>query len=242
MQIFRRILLLLLLHSYTCEAFFLVVHRTSNIVRYERKSGGQGFGKTTDDRPSRGATEPTAPPPAMDETVLTSSASSLIPPPLEKEEAIDDTRSPEERAAQVLREKYGLRTLGEQQVAAQQQNRQQEEQAKWAALQKKAATQETFDLFRVIPGPVLKGIDVFLKAGTAVCTLLFVSAGVLVTVEAWGKASGQELPPDFDAFIVSTVEPNFTPGLLVLLSFSVSWGIFAALQLGSQGASYKEDN
>jgi len=40
---------------------------------------------------------------------------------------------------------------------------------------------------------------------------------------------------------VNTIEPNFTTGLFVLLGFSVGLGVFAAAQLGSQGAQYKED-
>jgi hypothetical protein len=44
-----------------------------------------------------------------------------------------------------------------------------------------------------------------------------------------------------DSFIVTTIEPNFTPGLLVLLSFSIGLGLFSAAQLGSAGATYKED-
>ena len=93
----------------------------------------------------------------------------------------------------------------------------------------------------MLPAPVLVGIDLFLKAGTAICSVLFVMAGLFITAEAWSKASGDALPENLDAFIVNIVEPNFTPGLLVLLSFSVSLGAFAALQLGSQGATYKED-
>jgi hypothetical protein len=241
MALFQRTLLFLQLwmhlSSWNSDAF-VVPSRTSILRRsvgcLERKSG-QGFGKT-EDRPTP-RSESTQPSPARNEGGLPAS-------PFVKPDAVaeDDPRRPEERAAQVLREKYGLRTLGEQQVEAQQKTREKEEASQWNALQKKAAAkEESFDLFRVLPAPVLKGIDVVLKAGTAVCTLLFVSAGLLVTVEAWSKATGQELPAELDQFIVQTVEPNFTPGLLVLLSFSVSWGIFAALQLGSQGASYKED-
>lgn len=62
-----------------------------------------------------------------------------------------------------------------------------------------------------------------------------------ITVEAWSKTTKTALPESLDQFIVGTVEPNFTPGLLVLLGFSVSLGVFAAAQLGSQGAQYRED-
>jgi hypothetical protein len=154
--------------------------------------------------------------------------------------------NPEDRAKQVLRDKYGMKTLAEQQLDAQQLARRNEEQKKWAELKKKVATassnsDDEFDLFSVLPAPVLIGIDLFLKAGTTLCSVLFVASGVLIAAEAWSKASGDPLPSDWDDFIVRTIEPNFTPGLIVLLSFSVSLGIFASLQLGSRGASYKED-
>lgn len=134
-----------------------------------------------------------------------------------------------------------MKTMEEQQLDAKQLARRKEEQKKWAELKKKAELNQELDLFSMLPGPVLIGIDRFLKAGTAVCSVLFVLAGMFITVEAWSKTSGEALPPNLDAFIVNTIEPNFTPGLLVLLSFSVSLGVFAALQLGSQGATYKED-
>jgi hypothetical protein len=250
MAIFQRIVLFLQiwLHvsTWNCDAF-VVLQRTPTIhsVGCSERKSGQGFGKTTaqEDRPTpRSESIPQQQSPVREEGRDSSSSVNVKPDTAVAESATEDMRSPEERAAQVLREKYGLRSLGEQQVDVQQRTREKEEQTKWATLQKKAAAkEENFDLFRVLPAPVLKGIDFVLKAGTAVCTVLFVSAGLLVTVEAWGKATGQELPPELDQFIVQTVEPNFTPGLLVLLSFSVSLGIFAALQLGSQGASYRED-
>lgn len=148
--------------------------------------------------------------------------------------------SPEERAKQILRDKYGMKTLEEQQLDAVQLARRKEEQKKWSELKKKAEAGDDFDLFSIFPAPVTIGIDRFLKAGTVLCGIVFVTSGILIAVEAWSKAFGDPLPQDLDDFIVHTIEPNFTPGLLVLLSFSVSLGLFASLQLGSQGASYKE--
>ena len=100
---------------------------------------------------------------------------------------------------------------------------------------------EEFDVFQVIPAPLLKFIDGFLKTGLAVTTALFVAAGIGITVEAWSKATGSDLPEGWDEFIVSTVEPNFTTGLLVLLGFSISLGVFATAQLGSGSSVYSED-
>jgi hypothetical protein len=56
------------------------------------------------------------------------------------------------------------------------------------------------------------------------------------------KATASPLPEDIDKFIVNIVEPNFTPGLLVLLGFSVSLGAFATMQMASAGSTYKEEN
>jgi hypothetical protein len=93
----------------------------------------------------------------------------------------------------------------------------------------------------MLPPSVLVGIDRFLKAGLFTCGTLFILAGLFITAEAWSKASNQPLPTNLDNFIVDIVEPNFTPGLLVLLGFSVSLGAFAALQLSSSSSQYKEE-
>jgi len=154
---------------------------------------------------------------------------------------VDEAADPEERAKTLLREKYGMKTLAEQQLDVQQLEARKEQQKKLAQWKAKAERGEDFDIMSVLPAPVLIAIDRFLKFGTAVCTVAFVSAGVLITAEAGSKALDSPLPENLDNFIVNTVEPNFTPGLLVLLAFSISLGIFAALQLGSQGSTYKED-
>jgi hypothetical protein len=153
----------------------------------------------------------------------------------------ESVTDPEERAKQLLRDTYGMKTLQEQQLDAAQLARSKEEQKKWAELKRKAELNQDLDLFSMLPAPVLVGIDRVLKAGVVLSSVAFVMAGLLITVEAWSKTASQPLPVSLDTFITATVEPNFTPGLLVLLTFSVSLGIFSALQLGSQGATYKED-
>jgi ABC-type dipeptide/oligopeptide/nickel transport system permease component len=94
----------------------------------------------------------------------------------------------------------------------------------------------------VLPAPVLRAIDGFLKVGVTIAGTAFVLSGIGITLEAWSKSTGNAIDPTLDAFIVGKVEPNFTAGLLILLSFSVSLGLFAAAQLGSAGAKYKEDD
>jgi ABC-type dipeptide/oligopeptide/nickel transport system permease component len=132
--------------------------------------------------------------------------------------------------------------LAEQQQTAKQIEQRKLEQKKvreWK--QKLQENQESsFDLFAVLPGPVIIAIDRFLKTGLAITTFAFVLGGFAIVLEAWSKTSGEVLPEDIQNFIVNIVEPNFTFGLVVLLTFSISLGIFAALQLGSEGATYRE--
>lgn len=152
-----------------------------------------------------------------------------------------ENSTPEERATAILRDQYGMRTREEQQEAYQKQQKAKEERKKLDDWKKLADEGKDFDIMEVLPAPVLIGIDRFLKGGVAICTVLFVLAGAGITVEAWSKASGSPLPENIDKFIVTVVEPNFTPGLGVLLGFSISLGAFAAAQLGSSSATYRQD-
>jgi hypothetical protein len=152
---------------------------------------------------------------------------------------LDPNLSPEERTKQLLAQKYGLRTLEEQQREAKLLEKKQEMMKKQAAW-KKAAEADEIDLFSTLPAPLLVGIDRFLKIGLAVTTVAFIVAGLGITAEAWQASSGNALPEEVDQFIVNVVEPNFTTGLLVLLGFSISLGIFATAQLGSASSVYNE--
>lgn len=153
---------------------------------------------------------------------------------------LDPNLPPEERTKQLLAQKYGLRTLEEQQREAKLLEKKQEMMKKQAAW-KKAAEADEFDIMAALPAPVLVGIDRFLKLGLGVTTVAFVMAGLGITAEAWQASSGNALPAEIDNFIVTVVEPNFTLGLLVLLGFSISLGIFATAQLGSASSVYSED-
>ena len=255
-QIFFTFFIVLTMSAH-CEAIVSVIQlsftltpsrseRATTVQLHQRKkpaSKAKGFGKLEELQPS------TSRPLTRDETKpkLTNFQSATTTTKfVQNTEVSSDSISvssanAEERAKNLLREKYGMKTLADQQLGARQLANMKEEKRKWVELKKKAKAGDDFDLFSVLPGPVLIGIDRFLKAGTAFCSILFLASGVLIAVEAWSKASGESLPTHIDDFIVNTIEPNFTPGLLVLLSFSISLGIFASLQLGSQGASYKED-
>lgn len=116
----------------------------------------------------------------------------------------------------------------------------QEQQKKVKELQKKAEMDQ-LDIMMLLPAPLIVAIDRILKIGVLVNGIVFILGGLAITVEAWSKTTENPLPPDIDAFIVDVVEPNFTYGLLTLLGFSVSLGLFAAMQLGSKGAQYRED-
>lgn len=157
------------------------------------------------------------------------------------EGSIDDSLTAEERAARVLREKYGMKTFEEQQLSAKQMEAREEQKRKLKQWRKLADEGKDFDLIAMLPAPVVVAIDRFLKLGLGVTAIAFILAGIGITVEAWSKTFEQPLPESLDTFIVQTVEPNFTTGLLVLLGFSVSLGLFVAAQLGSEGATYRED-
>ena len=154
---------------------------------------------------------------------------------------IDDSIPIEDRTQAILRDQYGLRTREEQEVARRKLEVSTEQRKKLQEWKKMADEGQDFDIMNMLPEPVLIFVDRFLKVGVAICTVLFVVAGGFITVEAYSKTTGNPLPEDLDRFIVEIVEPNFTPGLGVLLGFSVSLGAFAAAQLSSASSTYKAD-
>lgn len=133
-----------------------------------------------------------------------------------------------------------MKSLAEQQMTAKQLENYQAEQERLKKL-KKQVEMDQADLMSLLPPRFVVAIDRFLKSGLVITGVLFIFSGFGITLEAWSKSTGSALPEDLDTFIVQVVEPNFTYGLLVLLGFSVSLGIFAALQLGSEGANYREE-
>jgi hypothetical protein len=236
-----------------CVSWLLVVatgfvlpnqRSVSFVLDAKKKSGGgvkKGFGKApVQENPKPQAAAPSAPAPASvasgENDFLQSVSGGSVAKP-----KIDESVPVGERTASLLRDKYGLRTMEEQQEEEKKQAKVKSQQKKVEEWTKKADAGGDFDIMQALPANVLVGIDYFLKAGTAICTVLFVLAGVGITFEAWSKASSSPLPDDIDAFIVNTIEPNFTPGLFVLLGFSVSLGAFAAAQISSASATYRED-
>lgn len=226
--------------------------RTVVLAAKKKRGGktGKGFGKApAQSEPEKSASESSA---ASYDQAASSFESSGGLSSLEGASSdtprveVDPNLPPEERTKQILRQQYGLRTAEETEddfVKAQRDAK----RAKDSKKQRKRLDQyrqmkdEDFDIFTILPAPVTAAIDTFLKVGTVVVTVLFVLAGLGITVEAWAAATGNTLPEDVDSFIVNVIEPNFTPGLFVLLGFSVSLGIFASLQLGSGASQYSED-
>lgn len=214
------------------------------------KRGGKGFGKAppaparSDNKPNDNDVMTTTPSPASTASEepsflqsVESGGSDSIPTVEKASSSSEPELPPQERAKKLLREQYGLRTLEEQRM----EDNRQEQRKKIEDLKRMADKGDDIDIMAMLPAPLLKGIDTFLKLGVGICTVLFVTAGLGITAEAWSKTSGNPLPQDIDDFIVNVVEPNFTVGLFVLLGFSVSLGGFAALQLGSSSSQYKEE-
>lgn len=206
-----------------------------------RTSGGQGFGKVS--QPAEGTPQTDGAISGSDifesneaTSGLTSveGASSFARPEIE----IDPDLPPEERTKAILKGKFGLRTFEEQQGDIKAAERIAKNSDRMAKI--KQMKDEEFDIFMVIPPPLLKFVDTFLKAGLTITTTLFILAGIGITAEAWSVATSNPLPENIDNFIVNTIEPNFTLGLFVLLGFSISLGIFATAQLGSGSSTYQE--
>jgi hypothetical protein len=203
--------------------------------------GGKGFGK--DSAPTAPAKVNTAPADkgASPMEVSTFDGLSSVAGGSDAIPTSDESIPVDQRTSSILRDNYGLRTRAEQQEAAKREEAAKEQQKKLDEWKKLADEGKDFDIMEVLPAPVLIGLDIFLKAGLTISTVLFVLAGLGITVEAWSKTTGEPLPENIDHFIVNIIEPNFTPGLGVLLGFSVSLGAFAAAQLSSSSSTYRSD-
>eukprot|EP00545_Synedropsis_sp_CCMP1620_P005905 CAMPEP_0119014174 /NCGR_PEP_ID=MMETSP1176-20130426/9397_1 /TAXON_ID=265551 /ORGANISM="Synedropsis recta cf, Strain CCMP1620" /LENGTH=246 /DNA_ID=CAMNT_0006967323 /DNA_START=34 /DNA_END=774 /DNA_ORIENTATION=+ len=244
----NRLILATLLLATSCNAFqgpaFVAKPMSSSSTKLLAKknkgqsaAAGQGFGKAAAPAELKQPTNDDAP-----TSMRSAPAGGLQSVEMGGSNAIptfqaDPNMPVEERTKQILQEQYGLRTLEDQR----REEKIREQRNKIQRLKEEAEKDEDFDVFALLPPALLVGIDRFLKIGLSVCTVTFVGAGLGICAEAWSAASGNVLPEEIDSFIVNVVEPNFTPGLLVLLGFSVSLGIFATAQMGSSGSRYSED-
>jgi hypothetical protein len=219
----------------------LVAPTTLDAKKKSRNSGGKGFGKVPEVEPST-RQPPKSPTPSTnnDEPVAGfSSIETTDPAAFSKPKLdLDPNLSSDERNKEILKQQFGLRSFEERKgdiIAAE---KMAENRARFQKV--KQMKDEDFDIFMIIPPPILRAIDFFLKTGLTITTILFVLSGFGITAEAWSVATNNPLPENVDSFIVNVIEPNFTPGLLVLLGFSVCLGIFATAQLGSGSSTYKE--
>lgn len=230
-------------HAFVTPRISNSMETNALFAKKKKSSSGKGFGK--EEPPKTPAKSASTSEPMMlerpDPTIPSSTTFTSVQGGSDAIPTLDPNMSPEDRASAILREQYGMRTREEQQEEERRAQAAREQRKKLEDWKKLADEGKDFDIMEVLPGPVLIAIDRFLKAGVAICTVLFVLAGIGITIEAWSKASDSPLPPDVDSFIVNVIEPNFTPGLGVLLGFSISLGAFAAAQLSSASATYKQD-
>merc|ERR1712150_92540 len=136
---------------------------------------------------------------SIEDTTVTNLSSSR------SEIKIDPNLPPEERTEAILKQRYGLRSIEEQQGDIRAAERKAENKKRMQKIRN--MTDEEFDIFQLLPDPLLKGIDLFLKAGLTLSTVLFVLAGIGITFEAWAVSTGNKLPDAVDDFIVKIVEP-----------------------------------
>ena len=216
-----------------------------------RGGGGEGFGKGGGRASS--STSTSSPLQSIDSLTRSSSVDSDINKAPGTTSIINDDDddssssslvSPDERSRTILRSKFGLKSYEEQQADL-------GDYRALANAENKAKTRnklrnieslwpEDRDLLAVLPPSVIRGIDTMLKLGLGISTVLFLVAGIFITIEAGSKATGSPLPDGLEGWIVNVVEPNFTPGLGILLAFSVSLGIFSVSLGGSASSTYRE--
>ena len=220
-----------------------------------KKSSGEGFGKSS----SSSSSNTRAPLRSVDTS--TSSQQQQQQPDLSPssppsanannnnniDNLIDDPNllSPEERSQAILRQKFGLKSYEEQQADLGDYrallNAEQKKERRNKLRNLDQVWPEDKDFLAVLPPSFIKGIDTFLKIGLGISTVAFIAAGIFITIEAGSKATGSPLPEGLETFVVNVVEPNFTPGLGVLLAFSVTLGLFSVALGGSASSTYRED-
>lgn len=220
-----------------------------------KKSSGEGFGKSS----SSSSSNTRAPLRSVDTSTSTQQQQQLpdlspsSPPSANAnnnnniDNLIDDPNllSPEERSQTILRQKFGLKSYEEQQADLGDYrallNAEQKKERRNKLRNLDQVWPEDKDFLAVLPPSLIKGIDTFLKIGLGISTVAFIAAGIFITIEAGSKATGSPLPEGLETFVVNVVEPNFTPGLGVLLAFSVTLGLFSVALGGSASSTYRED-
>lgn len=228
----------------------LVTLSAKKTKKKRSSASGEGFGKSTAAAPVSSAArdEPGADIGASGGLQSIEESTSSTPFNMRSQPQqldLDPNLSPEEKSQAILRQKFGLKSYEEQQAdlgdyrLILDAEKKKEKRDKLRNIDK--LWPEDKDFVALLPPGVIKGIDTFLKLGLGLCTVLFLLAGVFITIEAGSKATANPLPIGLETFIVNIVEPNFTPGLLVLLGFSVSLGLFSIGLGGSASSTYREN-
>jgi len=232
----------------TSSFITLPAKKKSNKKKKSSSTSGQGFGKQQQPKNDLSTVEDGITENNNDSTLLQSIEPEQSSPFLSFNTPAESTSSnvgtdesiasTEERTKQILQQQYGLRTYEQRQDNMKAKTQEKKLQQ---LVQQAKKEEEDIDLFSLIPPPLIKIIDGFLKVGLGISTLLFIAAGIGITLEAYSASSGNPLPEDIDNYITNIIEPNFTVGLLVLLGFSISLGVFSLGQLGSKGSVYREE-
>ena len=213
-------------------------------TKKKRGSSGEGFG-TTSTSSKQSNNNDNAVQSTYEDTASSMPLQSINTQQTQTKELNLEGLSPEERSQTILKEKFGLKSYEEQQADLgdyRALNDAEDKKKKRTILRNlDTAWPENKGFVDVLPPSVIKGIDSVLKLGLGVCTVLFVLAGVLITIEAGSKAGVYEIPIGLEEFVVNVIQPSFTPGLGVLLGFSIMLGVFS-IGIGSSASStYRED-
>ncbi len=163
--------------SFTCPATPLITQQPRALQfslfaqKRRSQSEGKGFGKLAPSKSEKKSSDSNAPP--SDDTSIPatkpflqsveSGGSNTIP-------VVEDdaSLSPDQRAERILRDKYGLKTLEEQQLSQKQMENINEQRRKLQEMKRKAELNEEIDIIAMIPGPVQIAIDRFLKIGLGI--------------------------------------------------------------------------
>lgn len=165
--------------SFTVPSALKITHparvsQSSLLFAKKKRSGseGKGFGKkpvqaetekkSSDSTPPSSGPSPIAESKPFLQSVETGGSNSI--PVVEEDKSL----SPDERAERILREKYGMKTLEEQQLSQKQLENLNEQRRKLQEMKRKAELNEDIDIIAMIPGPVQIAIDRFLKLGLGI--------------------------------------------------------------------------
>jgi hypothetical protein len=226
--------------------------KTSSSHRRRSKKAGRGFGNDDVTKDVLTTNMPSSSRP--DPSVVSSLKSS-------QDEDIAALSSPEERTKAILRNQYGMKTSAEQEASQQASRIIKDRMIQQKELAEKFRSQQQqlndLDLNKMLSPSAISAIDKFLKLGLSISVLTFVTAGILITLEAGNAAMKLEqtlhgtsgsntlneagfLPESWSVFITQAIQPSFTPGLFILLGFSIALGLFSTVQMGSASANYVE--